>query len=169
MRGLYLNSMERLIERLGKGDEYRNYFSGESFATIRWYPLRDYMVRLALAGAVLNGPEHVHEGMRKIARTNAATFTDSLLGRTMLRLLSHDPVRITEQALAARRQTCQWGTWKIVRHGPSQIEMVYKDEYLWIESYQEGGAEGTYEACGVKAKIETALVDRFNGSTMISW
>lgn len=169
VRGLYLRSLETVLQRAGRAQLYRDCFEGERWSPVRMYPLRDYMIRLAVAGASLRSPEKVHEGMHDIWRTNATTFAASLLGRTMLRLLSHDPVRLTEQALAARRQTYQYGHWEIVRHGPRAAEMVYREEYLWIESAIAGGAVGTYEACGIEAKLETKLLNRFDGSTMITW
>lgn len=169
VRGLYLRSFETVLSRAGRAQLYREYFGGERWSPIRMYPLRDYMVRLALAGASLRSPERVHEGMHDIWRTNATTFAASLLGRTMLRLLSHDPVRLTEQGLAARRQTFQYGHWEIVRHGPRAVEMVYREEYLWIESAIAGGAVGAFEACGIEANLETKLLNRFDGSTLITW
>jgi uncharacterized protein (TIGR02265 family) len=169
VRGLYLRSLEAILQRADRGALYREYFGGERWSPIRMYPLRDYMVRLAVTGASLHTPERVHEGMRDVWATNAATFASSLLGRTMLRLLSHDPVRLTEQGLAARRQTFQYGHWEIVRHGPRSIEMVYREEYIWIESAIAGGAVGAFEACGIEAKLETKLLNRFDGSTMITW
>jgi uncharacterized protein (TIGR02265 family) len=169
VRGLYLKSLEDVVKRAGKAELYERYFQGESWSALRMYPLRDYMVRLAIAGASLCGPENVHRGMHDVWRTNASTFAESLLGRAMLRLLSHDPVRLTEQGLAARRQTYQYGHWSIVRHGPRAIEMVYREEYLWIESAIAGGAVGAFEACGIEATLETKLINRFDGSTLISW
>jgi uncharacterized protein (TIGR02265 family) len=169
VRGLYLRSLDAVTQRAGRGALYRDYFAGERWSPIRMYPLRDYMIRLALAGASLRSPQRVHEGMHDVWRTNATTFASSLLGRTMLRLLSHDPVRLTEQGLAARRQTYQYGHWEIVRHGPRAIEMVYREEYLWIESAIAGGAVGAFEACGIEAKLDTKLLNRFDGSTMITW
>ena len=169
VRGLYLRSFETVLQRAGRTQLYREYFDGERWSPIRMYPLRDYMVRLAVAGASLRSPEQVHQGMHDVWRTNAATFAASLLGRTMLRLLSHDPVRLTEQGLAARRQTYQYGHWEIKHHGPRAMEMVYREEYLWIESAIAGGAVGAFEACGVQANLETKLLNRFDGSTMITW
>lgn len=169
VRGLYLKSFEPLLEREGKADTYRDYFIDDNWSALRMYPLRDYIVRLAVAGAALCGPERVHEGMHEVARTNATTFASSLLGKTLLRLLSHDPVRLTEQGLAARRQTFQYGHWSIVRHGPQAIEMIYREEYIWIESGIAGGAAGAFESCGVKANLETKLLNRFDGSTLITW
>ncbi len=169
VRGLYLRAFETVLQRAGRAELYRDFFAGERWSPIRMYPLRDYMVRLAVAGASLRTPERVHEGMHDVWRSNATTFAASLLGRTMLRLLSHDPVRLTEQGLAARRQTYHYGHWEIVRHGPRRIEMVYREEYLWIESAVAGGAVGAFEACGIEAKLETKLLNRFDGSTMITW
>jgi uncharacterized protein (TIGR02265 family) len=169
VRGLYLKSLEGVVQRAGKSDLYQRHFAGERWSPVRMYPLRDYMTRLAMAGASLRGVENVHAGMHDIWRTNATTFATSLLGRAMLRLLSNDPVRLTEQGLAARRQTYQYGHWSIVRHGTHSIEMVYREEYIWIESAIAGGAVGAFESCGIQARFETKLINRFDGSTLISW
>ncbi len=169
VRGLYLNSFVPLLERAGKAALYRRYFADDRWSALRMYPLRDYLIRLAVAGAALSGPERMHEGMHDVWRTNATTFAQSLLGKTMLRLLSHDPVRLTEQGLAARRQTYQYGHWSIVRHGPRSIEMVYREEYIWIESAIAGGAVGAFETCGIEVELETKLISRFDGSTLIKW
>jgi uncharacterized protein (TIGR02265 family) len=169
VRGLYLKALEGVVERAGRAEQYLRYFAGERWSAVRMYPLRDYMVRLAVAGASLRGPENVHAGMHDVWRTNATTFAASLLGRAMLKLLSNDPVRLTEQGLAARRQTYQYGHWSIVHHGPRSIEMVYREEYIWIESAIAGGAVGAFEACGIEANLQTKLVNRFDGSTLISW
>jgi len=169
VRGLYLKSLASIVQRAGRGQLYAEYFGEESWSALRMYPLRDYLVRLAVAGAALRGPEQVHSGMHDVWRTNATTFASSLLGRTMLRLLSSDPIRLTEQGLAARRQTYLYGHWSILRHGPRCIEMVYKEEYVWIQSAIAGGAVGAFEACGVRAELRTKLASRFDGSTLISW
>jgi len=169
VRGLYLKSLADVAKRAAHPELYERFFKGESWSAVRMYPLRDYMVRLAVAGAALQGPENVHRGMHDVWRTNATTFATSLLGRAMLRLLSNDPVRLTEQGLAARRQTYQYGHWSIVRHGPRAIEMVYQEEYIWIESAIAGGAVGAFEACGIEAELKTKLINRFDGSTLISW
>jgi uncharacterized protein (TIGR02265 family) len=169
VRGLYLKSLEAILQRAGRSAMYREFFGGERWSAIRMYPLRDYMIRLAVAGAALNSPGRVYQGMHDIWRTNATTFASSLLGRTMLRLLSHDPVRLTEQGLAARRQTFQYGHWEIVRHGPRSVEMVYREEYIWIDCAIAGGAVGAFESCGIDATLHTKLLNRFDGSTTITW
>ncbi len=169
VRGLYLKGLEAVLVRSGNVALYRRYFANERWSALRMYPLRDYMVRLAVAGAALRGPQHVHAGMHDVWRTNATTFASSLLGRTMLRLLSHDPVRLSEQGLAARRQTYQYGHWSIVHRGPRSIEMFYREEYIWIESAIAGGAVGAFEACGIQVELLTKLISRFDGSTLVKW
>jgi hypothetical protein len=47
--------------------------------------------------------------------------------------------------------------------------MIYREEYLWIESAIAGAAQGTFEACGLSPTLETRLQDRFNGSTVVRW
>lgn len=169
IRGLYMRALEKAVAREGRLEPYRRLFPDDAFSPVRFYPLEDYMIRLACGGALIETPERVHEGMYDIGRGNALAFIDSLLGRTMLRLLARDPVRITEQGLAARRQTNQYGQWRVVRHSPTCVEMVYEEEYLWIESALAGAAVGTFEACGLSPRIETRLKDRFHGSTVVQW
>lgn len=170
VRGLYLKAQERLLEERGKAGLYREFFPSGSWSSFKAYPLRDYLVHLAVGGACLHSPEKVHTGMEDIWRTYAIEFTQSLLGKTMLRMLSRDPMRMMEQAVAARRQMFLYGRWQFVRLGERRVEMVYEEEYIWIESALRGGAVGSFEACGVEAPIvETRMKDRFNGATRISW
>lgn len=169
LRGLYFKSVHEALQRAGKFDRYKEYFPNDRYSAIPYYPLTDYMLRVAVAGAIYASPEKLHEGMFDIARGNANAFMTSLLGRAMLRLLARDPVRVSEQGLAARRQSWAYGHWDLVRHSARYIEMVYRNEYQWIESVVAGAAQGTFEACGLKPTLETRLVDRFNGSTHIRW
>src|SRR5579859_3158130 len=169
VRGLYIRNVESQIEKRGKLDEYRSYFPGDRFSSLPWYPIGDYLVRIACAGAIIASPPEVHRGMFDIARGNAMAFAGSLLGRAMLRLLSRDPVRVTEQGLAAHRQSTSYSHWEIVHHGERAIEMRYRDEYCWLESLIAGAAHGTFEACGLEPALETKLTDRFNGSTFVRW
>ncbi len=149
-------------------DRYKELFPGD-FSAIPYYPLSEYLVRIAVAGALITSPERVHEGMYEISLGNARTFAESLLGRTLIRLLARDPVSLLEQAIAARRQMSSYGTWTLVRREPKVIEVQYVNEYTWIESAIAGSAVGTFEGQHIHAKIETHLTDRFNGSTLFSW
>jgi uncharacterized protein (TIGR02265 family) len=168
-RGVFFRIIERQLERRNLLDAYNELFPERSHWSINYYPLSDFMVRLACAGALIASPERIHEGMHELARTHSAIFSKTLLGRTLIRLLSRDPVRLAEQALAARRQSWNYGHWELVRHGERELEMVYRNEYVWLESYMTGAAQGTFESCGVTPILETRLVDKFNGSTIITW
>lgn len=169
VRGVFFRIIERELERRDLLGPYYELFPQKRKWTISYHPLGTFLVRLACAGAFIATPERVHEGMHEIARTNSVFFAKSLLGRTLIRLLSRDPVRLSEQALAARRQSFNYGHWELHRHGETELEMIYRNEYVWLESYIAGAAQGTFESCGISPILETKLVNRFNGSTFIRW
>lgn len=169
LRGLWHRSVLTVLKRAGKLDEYNDYFPNERWSMLTFYPLSAYMVRLAVAGALIASPSEIHQGMFEALRLNSTIFVSSILGRTLLRILAKDPVRLTEQGMAARRQTTNYGEWAIVSRGPHHIETIYRSEYVWIDSAIAGSAVGTFEACDLKASLQTQLDDRFNGSTLITW
>jgi uncharacterized protein (TIGR02265 family) len=167
-RGLYFRSIETVLGRAGKLDRYHALFP-ERFSAVRWYPMHQFLTQLAVGGALLTEPARVHEGMFEIGRQNALSFAESLLGRTHLRLLSRDPKRLLQQGVAARRQSCSVGRWTLVFPEERTAVMTMTEEYLYIESYLLGAAQGTFDAVGIPVKSEVALEDRFNGRHMLSW
>src|SRR5262249_52787201 len=134
LRGLYFASIVSVLRQLERMPAFEAYFPDERRSSLTFYPLRDYLLRLAVAGAVVAGPERMHQGIHEITRKNAAAFTKSLIGRVLVRILDRDPVRLTEQGLAARRQSTTYGEWELLRRGDREIEMIYRGEYMWIES-----------------------------------
>lgn len=169
VRGLYFRSVINVLKELNHLEEYERYFPNEKWSSLALYPLGDYLLRLAVAGAVVSSPETLHQGVQQITRCNAAAFANSLLGRVLVRILARDPVRLTEQGLAARRQSTTYGEWELVRKGPREIEMIYHAEYMWIESAIAGAAIGSFESCETSPRIETLLRDKYNGSTLVRW
>lgn len=169
VRGLYFRSVIAVLRRLGRLEPYEEYFPDERWSSLTFYPVTEYLIRLGVAGAVVTSPRTLHEGIFNITRENAAAFASSLLGRVMVRILDRDPVRLTEQGLAARRQSTTYGEWELKRPAPREIEMVYHAEYMWIESAIAGAAIGTFEVCRVKPEIQTLMKDKYNGSTLIRW
>jgi uncharacterized protein (TIGR02265 family) len=168
-RGVWIKNVEKQVERLGQAAAYRDYFPSDHYTSLSFYPVADLLIRSACAGALVTSPERVHEGMMLITKGNAESFMASLLGRMMLRVFSRDAARLLEQALAARRQSFSYGHWEMRRHSDREVEMIYDNEYWWIESAVTGAARGTFEACKIEAQIETKLIDRFNGSTFFRW
>ncbi len=168
VRGVFFRNIETQLAKHGQLDAYRTYFPHDAYATNAFHYVGDYLVHLACAGALIASPPQVHEGISLIAKGNARTFVESLLGRMMLRKLSANPVKLMEQGLAARRQSFTYGRWDIVLHGDRAFEIVHRHEYVWIESDVAGAARGTFEPLGI-TDIETKLIDRFNGSTFIRW
>jgi uncharacterized protein (TIGR02265 family) len=168
VRGVFLRNIERQLEKWGQLEKYKRYFSDEPAPDHAFCYLGDYLVRIACAGALVASPRALHEGVFRIAKGNASTFVESLLGRLMLRSLSTDPWRLMEQGLAARRQSFTYGHWDLVRHEDGFMEIVHRSEYVWLESEIAGAALGTFEPLGI-SDVRTVLVDRFNGSTLIRW
>lgn len=169
MRGFYFKAIEKQVATRGALEPYRAYFPADRFGSLSFHSIREYLVRIACAGALVASPERVHEGMSIIAMGNARAFIESMLGRLMLRVLSGDPIRLLEQAVAGRRQSTNYGHWEMVRHSDRAVEIVYRQEYVWIESAIAGAGLGTFEACGLPVHMENQLVDRFNGSSLLTW
>jgi uncharacterized protein (TIGR02265 family) len=169
IRGVWLKAIEKQLAKDGRLQMYREYFPDDRYSMLSYYPLADFLERLACSAAIVASPRRVHEGMSLVMRGNAEAFMDTLLGRVMLRVLSRDPVRLFEQGTAARRQSFTYGRWELRRLGEREIEIVHHDEYCWIESAIAGSLLGTFEACHIKGKVETRLTDRFNGSSFLTW
>jgi hypothetical protein len=150
--------------------QYRKYFGDDLHPSIPFFPLADYLVRLAVAGAIAHSPERVHAGMHDISRGHASAFADSILGQVLIRFLARDPVRLIEQGIAMRRQMATFGRWSIVRFpGERRLEVVHEEEYVWLESAIVGSAVGTFEARGLEATVDYEPEDRFNGRTILRW
>jgi uncharacterized protein (TIGR02265 family) len=169
IRGIWVKAIEKQIAAAGKLAEYQEYFPGDRYSALTFYPVHDFLVRLACAGALVVAPERTHEGMSRVMKGNADAFMESLLGRILLRVLSRDPVKLFEQGAAARRQSFTYGHWRLRRIDDHHLEIVHEEEYVWIESAIAGACKGTFEACNIAGEVDTKLVDRFNGSTFLRW
>ena len=169
LRGLYFKNNLTMLKREGFEAEFKEYYP-ESYSAVRWYPVADFLERLAVAGALLCGPEKVHEGMRRIGHNNAVAFAESLLGRAMMRFFSSDPVKALQQASAGRRQSCTYGRWETSFVEPGVAVMKMYEEYLWIESYVAGAGRGTFASIvGRDIDVEVNLTSRFEGYLTLRW
>jgi uncharacterized protein (TIGR02265 family) len=167
-RGLYFKSIEAVLTRAGHGERYRALFP-ERISAMRMYPTSEFLIRLVVGGALLTDPARVHEGMFEIGRRNAVEFSESLLGKTLLRLLSRDPKKLLAQGVAARRQSCSVGRWTLTFPGERQAVMAMEEEFLYIESYLLGAAQGTFDAVGLPVRTQVVLEDRFTGRHILDW
>ena len=168
VRGIWVSILTRQLQERGLLDEYRRILPLTPPRTLGFHPASDLCVQAAVAGALVAGPEDLHQGMFEITRDNSRKFAASLLGRTLLRLLAEDPKRLAQQAIASRRQTCNYGTWELVEASPGMVRIYLREEYVWIESYLLGAAAGTFEVLGeIEASAE--LEDRFHGTHVIRW
>ncbi|MGH7435016.1 MAG: TIGR02265 family protein [Polyangiaceae bacterium] len=167
-RGLYVMGIDRALARAGALDRFKTLFPQRLLA-LGWYPTSDFLVRLAVGGALLAGPDKVHEGMFEIGQGNAVAFAESLLGRALIRILDRDPKRLLEQALAGRRLGSRFGHWDLELLSDREAVVTMTDEFSYIESYLLGAAKGTFDAIGVPVRAEAVLQNRFNGKHLLSW
>jgi uncharacterized protein (TIGR02265 family) len=167
-RGLYFKSIETVLERAGLGRRYHDLFP-EHFAAALWHPSSEFLIRLAVAASLLTSSERVAEGMFEIGRRNAVAFAESLLGRVMLRLLSRDPHKLLKQAVAGRRQSASFGSWEVAFPTERSAVITMQQEYMYIESYLLGAAQGTFDAIALPVKTQVVLDDRFNGKHILEW
>ncbi len=168
-RGFYFRSIDNVLERAGKMERFHALFP-ERFSGIGWYPMSEFLTRLAVGGAMLHGPERVHAGMQEIGRHNVSAVMGSLLGKMLLRFLARDdPRKLLQQGVAGRRQTCNVGRWELTFPSEYSAVVSMTEEYFYIESYLLGAALGTFEAVGIAVSAEAALHDRFTGTHTLRW
>jgi uncharacterized protein (TIGR02265 family) len=168
VRGVYGRSIDSAVSEAGKLGTYREMFP-QDLAPLSWHPLGEFLKRVCVAGALLAGPERVHDGMLEIGRRNALEFARSLLGRMIVRLLSRDPRKLLLQGVAARRQTCSYGDWQVTFPDDRTAVMTMVEEYLYMDSFLMGAARGTFDAVGLPVKAETILDGRFHGRHVLRW
>jgi uncharacterized protein (TIGR02265 family) len=168
VRGIYFSQIEKRVIEAGHGERYSTLFP-KRFPVVPWYPASDFLVQLAVGGALIAGPDNAQEGMFEIGRGNAAAFGESLLGRMLLRLLSRDPKQLLRQGIAARRQSVNVGQWDVTFPGEREAVVTMVEEYLYIESYCAGAAHGTFDFLGIPVRVEVVLRDRFNGQHILRW
>jgi uncharacterized protein (TIGR02265 family) len=169
VRGLYFGSIESALEAAGRLAVYRGMFP-ERFSALGWHSAHDLMQRLVVGGALIASPERVHEGMFEIGRRNAVAFSESMLGRLMLRVLSRDPRKLLQQGVAGRRQS--WsvgGTWRLELVSDRHAVMHMQEEYFYIESYLLGAAQGTFDAIGLAVQTAVELDDPYCGRHVLRW
>lgn len=169
VRGTYCRSIDAALADAGKLKRYKELFPNH-LGTLNWHPTGEFLVRLTVAAALLmDSPERVNEGMLEIGRKNALAFAHSLLGRMLMRLLSHDPRKLLLQGVAARRQTCSYGTWRVTFPSEREAVVSMDEEYLYLESFMFGAALGTFDAIGLTVKATCELDTKFSGRHYLSW
>jgi uncharacterized protein (TIGR02265 family) len=168
VRGIFYRSIDAALGEAGMLARYRELLP-EQRASLQWHPCGDFLTHLVVGATLLRGPAQVHEGMIEIGRRNALEFARSLLGRILLRFLSHDPKKLLLQATAGRRQTCDYGRWEIAFPDEHSAVITMLEEYLYIESYAIGSARGTFEAVGQTVDVRCELETRFEGRHLLRW
>jgi uncharacterized protein (TIGR02265 family) len=171
-RGLYFQSIEDEMMRAGQFAEFAALLElpdGHRTKTLQWYPIREYMRWICAAAYLLKGASSFDQGLFDLGYAYSNAFMNTILGRSMLRVLSRDPVRLMQQGVSGRKHSATYGKWTCHQYGEREMGMRYEGEYVWIESVVAGAAKGSLDACGVKAEIVTHLTGRFAGETKVRW
>jgi uncharacterized protein (TIGR02265 family) len=169
VRGIYFRSALEEITRRGLRSAFETVIHETERSAFMLYPATDYIVWIAWAGSLVTSPVDVHAGMRELLRGNAVYFGQSLLGRSLIRLLARDPVQLMHQAIKSKRAVSNYGRWFIADEGRRHVVVRHESEYVWIESALLGAALGALESCGVSPTVEVRLQDRFNGDLVFRW
>lgn len=169
VRGVYFRSALEEVTRRGRRSTFEAMVRETERSIFTMYPATDYLLWVAYAGALVTSPAAVHEGMRELSRSNAVYYGQSLLGRSLLRLLSRDPIRQLHQAIQSKRAVTNYGRWTIVDEGPGHATVRLEEEYVWIESALLGAALGGLESCGIRPTAEARLRDPYNGDLIFRW
>jgi uncharacterized protein (TIGR02265 family) len=168
LRGYYCRSIESALREAGRLRRFQQLFPRE-LGSLQWYPASELLTRLVIGGALLHGPEQVHQGMFDIARGNAIEFSRTLLGRILMRLLSRDPQKLLLQGVAARRQTCSYGDMRVDFLEARTALVSMDEEYLYIDSFMLGAAHGTFAAIDLDVDAQCQLDTKFSGRHLLRW
>ena len=169
VRGIYFRALVDELARRGLRGAFEDTVHDSDRSTFTLYPAADYLVWAAFAGSLVESPARVHRGMHELHRGHSLYFGQSLLGRSLLRLISRDPGRQLHQAIQSKRAVTNYGRWTMLEEAPGRAVIRLEDEYVWIESALLGGAIGGLEACGVEPSAEVHLRDPYNGEIHFRW
>src|SRR5512132_4192634 len=99
MRGMAFDTIISALESSDKRADYEERFGALRYESLTLYPLAEYMIRLASAGAFLYSADTVYEGIGEVSRLNAVALTASLLGQALLHELASEPGQLLAQGI----------------------------------------------------------------------
>jgi uncharacterized protein (TIGR02265 family) len=170
IRGAWFSTTSAHMRRLGVAEAmaWKRATRGRIRLPFLYYPLREYLDELAVAG-VLTCPHDATEGMRRIFRGATPDYLSTPFGRTLLQPLRPNPVRYIKWVVDYHHHFCNYGSWSVKRNSDTHYTIEMKDEYVWIASAQRGGAEGLLATCGVEGTVEPAMTGPYSGRLHIRW
>jgi uncharacterized protein (TIGR02265 family) len=133
----------------------------------RMYPVREYLLDIAAAAAVLS-PEDPGSAVRAIWR-NAPKYAALFNASRFLGLLGTDVLAAVEWLESNRHFFADYGRWHLEPRGPGYFIMHYFDEWIWIDTAHRGGMESVLEACGRPGTADVELVTPYDGRIHVRW
>ncbi len=169
-RGVWFKMLRDEVARRGTGlvHKYDAECGRHEAVTFKMYPLRDYLRRLVIAGALTASPEHVHDGMRELHRASVGYFAKSILGRLIISLVQPTPHDLLAQIERSRPHIASYGSLRYERRGPRAAAMHIFDEPLYIESVQLAGMLSTLDMCGIAHAQTSVEVHSWSSGTIFA-
>jgi uncharacterized protein (TIGR02265 family) len=170
VRGVWFNMMPQHLKRIGRGAEaaYRAAGCGKPRTLYKLYAVGEFLEELLIGGAITR-PDDAAAGMREIWRHNIDAFYQSLIGRSVKRLVRPSPATALRWVERSRHLSCNYGSWWVEAVTPEYSVMHLNNEYIWIDSAHLGGAEAMLDACGVNGSVNAELLSDFDGRLHIRW
>jgi uncharacterized protein (TIGR02265 family) len=169
VRGVWFGLCAEFVRRLGPTQAlaWRSAVHGRR-VPFRAYPLREYIEESAIGAAIVNADDP-REGMHRMWRRSSSMYLETPFGRSLLRLLRPSPLRYLQWLVDHRDHFCNYGRWRLVKHGDGHVTMEMEREYIWIEHAHRGGAEGVLDLFGLEGTVEPELSSAYEGRLHIRW
>jgi uncharacterized protein (TIGR02265 family) len=171
-RGVYFNMIDERAGNLGPATqlEYRRFFQLHRFSPFQFYPVKDYLTRIATVAQIHFGGPGIYDGLFEIQKSAFGAWRRTLMGRAAFAIFGKDfagLLNALERAYATRMAT-NYTDLRVTREGPDRFRVTFVNEYVYIEHSMTGALTGVAELCDVRVKTETYLTDPFNGEVVIT-
>lgn len=168
-RGAFLNMLDEQATALGVRDEYRRFFGVYRFAPLRFYPVKDYMTRLAILSQMAFGDERIYEGIRSIHGASVDTWIHTPIGRLAMAMAtpSYGSILRILQRGYATRSTTNYGALEILESTDRRHVVRAEGEYVWIEHAMAGAAATMARVCRLDAEVTAIMDEPFRGVVVI--
>lgn len=129
--------------------------AGETVRGFGMHPVRDYVRRLAIAGAIVAGPEHVIAGIEEVHRRTMYRFMGSSILRGVVSIAKLTPILWCESQRTDRFRhiAVNYGACSYDRLGQRSIAVHFDDEHVWPDHAMVGMCRGLLDGCGLQGRV----------------
>jgi len=155
VKGMYVEALLTLRKRRGAAlPTDKRYFSFKD------YPLRELMMLMVDAVAVLYPEVSPHEGMTALGRLAFPTFTSTTIGKVIFSVAGNSWVRALNLVTKAYEVSIRPGTASVAEVTDTSARVELRDIWNFGNSYQVGVFEGAMKHFGVRGSVQAVRVGR---------